>query len=213
MKQNNPIPRKLSEISEKEGIVAFLLAIFQGADINEQVKRERVRKKSLVEDLFHRIWIASNLAAPLMQTMIKRYKALVLFGADTGNIIESAYQPMVKSVCKDLMLLEVLLENTSAKEAIRSNSWRLPQLKGLQQCLDRVSGAITASGLVAGMEDVPEPWDLQIEQNRLIAEASSITGSPEEDFKRMLERMREIHEHLEQGDQPEDEDTSFDLFG
>lgn len=207
-------PRKLSEIKVTEGIVPFLLAIFRGADINEQVKRERVRKKPFVQEYFDRISRAGNLAVPLMQTDIKRYKALVLFGADTRKIIENSYDVDVKYLHKHLMLYEPLLQNKSAQEAIKSNGWRLMQLKGLQQCLDRVSRVITASGLVEGMGEVPEPWDLQAEQNRQIAEAASIEGlsTTNEDFEHMIEHMKEQNERLERGE-PLEEDNPFGLFG
>lgn len=215
MKQENHTPRKLSEIKVTEGIVPFLLAIFQGADINEQVKRERVRKKPLVQEYFDDIRSAGNLAGSLMQINIKRFKALVLLGADTREIIENSYNVDIKNMHKHLMLLEVLIQNRSAQETIRNNGWRLMHLKGIQQCFDRVSRVITDSGLVEGMGEVPEPWDLQAEQNRQIAEAASIEGlrTPDEDFERMIDRMKDMNERLERGEPLEEGEDPFHLFG
>lgn len=110
-------------------------------------------------------------------------------------------------------LLDILLWSHSTRAGLIAEPARLGLLSELRQRLAETIEAIMDSGLAEGIGEVPVPWEIQIEQNRLIAEANSSTGSPEEDFRLMLERMKEIHERLENGDQPEDEDTSFSLFG
>lgn len=110
-------------------------------------------------------------------------------------------------------MLDILLWSHSTRAGILAEPTRLGLLSELRQRLAETIEAIMDSGLAEGIEEVPVPWEIQIEQNRLIAEANSITGSPEGDFMLMLERMKEMNVRLERGEQLEDEDASFDLFG
>lgn len=112
-----------------------------------------------------------------------------------------------------LFLLDILLWSPSTRAGIRAKPTQLVLLRGLRKCLAKAMDAITDSGLTEGMGEVPTPWEIQIAQRRAISEVTSLTGTTEGDYKLIQERMRELLKRLELGEQPEDWDTSFDLFG
>lgn len=112
-----------------------------------------------------------------------------------------------------LFLLDILLWSPSTRAGIRAKPTQLVLLRGLRKYLTEAMDAITYSGLTEGMGEVPTPWEIQIAQRRAISEVTSLTGTTEGDYKLIQERMRELLKRLELGEQPEDWDTSFDLFG
>lgn len=110
-------------------------------------------------------------------------------------------------------LLDILLWSHSTRAGILAEPTRLGLLSELRQRLAETIEAIMDSGLAEGIGEVPVPWEIQIEQNRLIVEANSITGSPKGDFMLMLERMKEMNDKLERDEHLEESDFPFDLFG
>lgn len=110
-------------------------------------------------------------------------------------------------------LLDILLWSPSTSAGLQAKPVRLGLLRELRQHLAETIEAITDSGLTEGIGEVPMPWEIQIEQNRLLAEVNSITGSPEGDFMLMLERMKEMNDKLERDEHLEESDFPFDLFG
>lgn len=110
-------------------------------------------------------------------------------------------------------LLNILLWSPSTRAGLRAKPARVGLLREFRQRLTEVMDAIIGSGLTDGMEAVPTPWEIQIARRRAISEATSLTGAIEGDCKLIQEQMRKLLERLERGEQPEDWDTSFDLFG
>lgn len=75
MGKQKPKPDKLSR---KETIPEFILAIAQGADINETH-----REKPLVREYFEWLDDCGDFTRKSAQTMLKKLKILVAAGADT----------------------------------------------------------------------------------------------------------------------------------
>lgn len=143
---------KLPKLSAQKTVASFLLAIAKGADINE--KSSGIL---LVRCYFNELERSGDILRDAAQITLKKLKILVTVGADTSEIVYYDYDNLILDICKKLTLLTILLESDSAKREITGA--RLGLLKGLQQMLDEAAEAITDTGLVDDMGEVPLPFE------------------------------------------------------
>lgn len=144
-----PKPPKLAE---QKSVSAFLMAVFQGANLNA-----KVRGKSLVESYFDDLLHSDDLSKDWAQFTLKRLKILLTAGADTRCLIRDPI-PSDRSVYRDLLFdltaqlgkLSLLLGSGSIRGEI--NGYRRIALKSLQQQLDIVGRQLAETRLPAAFE-------------------------------------------------------------
>ena len=157
---------KADKLSDKTKIAEFILAIAQGADINE-----RVAGMSLVRDCFNTLDRSGDILREPAQTTLKKLRVLVTVGADTREIVYHDYDDFLLEISKKLTLLTILLESDSAKREI--TGFRLALLKGLQSMLEETAELISDTGLVDDLGIMPSPLE-QMKEFR--AHLDGITG-------------------------------------
>ena len=157
---------KAEKLSGKTKIAEFILAIAQGADINE-----RVAGTSLVRSCFNTLGRSGDILRESAQTTLKKLRVLVTVGADTREIVYHDYDDLLLDISKKLTLLTILLESDSAKREI--TGFRLDLLKGLQGSLEETVELISDTGLVDELGMMPSPLE-QMKEFR--AHLDDITG-------------------------------------
>lgn len=157
---------KADKLSDKTKIAEFILAIAQGADINE-----RVAGTSLVRSYFNTLDRSGDILREPAQTTLKKLRVLVTVGADTREIVYRDYDDLLLEISKKLTLLTILLGSDSAKREI--TGFRLALLKGLQSMLEETAEVISDAGLVDEMGDMPSPLE---QMKEFKAHLDGITG-------------------------------------
>lgn len=150
--------KKPETLESKKEISSFILAIANGADINESYKGV-----PLVQHYFRTLRECGDILREIPQTTLKKLKVLVTVGADTRQIVYDDYDDLILNMCREMMLLSILLESDSAKKEI--TGFRLGLLKGFVQMLDNTSSAISDTGLIGDLEELPLPLE-QLKQRR-----------------------------------------------
>lgn len=161
---------RAEKLSSKTTIAKFILAIAQGANINEKVDG-----MSLVRSYFETLDRSGDILREPAQTTLKKLRVLVTVGADTREIVYHDYDDLLLEISKKLTLLAILLESDSAKQEI--TGFRLALLKGLQSMLEETAEVISDTGLVDDLGIMPSPLE-QMKEFR--AHLDGITG-PEDD--------------------------------
>ena len=161
---------KAEKLSSKTKIAEFILAIAQGADINEIVAGT-----SLVRSCFNTLDRSGDILREPAQTMLKKLRVLVTVGADTREIVYRDYEDLILEISKKLTLPTILLESDSAKKEI--TGFRLGLLKGFQQMLEETAELISDTGLVDEMGDTPFPLD---QAKELREHLDNVTGLEDE---------------------------------
>lgn len=157
---------KAAKLSGKTKIAEFILAIAQGADINE-----RVAGTSLVRSCFNTLDRSGDILREPAQTMLKKLRVLVMVGADTREIVYRDYDDLLLDISKKLTLLTILLESGSARREI--TGFRLALLEGFRQMLEETAELISNTGLVDKLGAMPSPLE-QMKEFR--AHLDDITG-------------------------------------
>lgn len=157
---------RAEKLSSKTKIAEFILAIAQGADVNE-----RAAGTSLVRSCFTALDRSGDILREPAQTTLKKLRVLVTVGADTREIVYHDYDDLLLEISKKLTLLTILLESDSAKREI--TGFRLGLLKGFQQMLEETAEIISDTGLVDELGEMPFPLEQAKERREYL---DGITG-------------------------------------
>lgn len=153
------------KLSGQPTLAKFILAIAQGADINEPY-----HGKTLARCYFEELARCRDFTREPARTTLKKLKVLVTAGADTREIVYWDYDSLVLNLSQKLILLSALLDSDSARQEITGS--RLGMLAGLRRQLEETAENIDDTGL-ATADEAPFPLEL-LEQLR--DELEGLTG-------------------------------------
>ena len=181
MKNKKDKGYKLQKLGTIKDAAPFALAIAMGADVNE-----KTGGTPIVESLLAKLLNCADITREANQITLKKTEMLIDAGADTSSIVYNYYDRIIYDVSKHLRLLVLLLKSGIARHEISSCGMWLNLLKGLQGNLADVAESIGGTGIVDGMEGIPDPITLRMlyhEQiTRMLEESESGENNDEPNY-------------------------------